>query len=155
MIGLFLASGIAAGILGAILGLGGGIIVTPFLTLALGIDIKYAIGASVISVIATSSGASIAYLKDDLLNLRVAMFLEIATTLGAIVGALLTGIFAPDVLYIFFGSLLLFSAYNMVKKLIGRSKEVRYQGPVSPLVTRLQLNGSYYDKQEKRRFLIN
>lgn len=150
MIGLFLASGIAAGILGAILGLGGGIIVTPFLTLALGIDIKYAIGASVISVIATSSGASIAYLKDDLLNLRVTMFLEIATTLGAIVGALLTGIFAPDVLYIFFGSLLLFSAYNMVKKLIGRSKEVRYQGPVSPLVTRLQLNGSYYDKQEKK-----
>ncbi|WP_297079198.1 sulfite exporter TauE/SafE family protein [uncultured Enterococcus sp.] len=150
MIALFLLSGILAGILGAILGLGGGIIVTPFLTLALGIDIKYAIGASVISVIATSSGASIAYLKDDLLNLRVAMFLEIATTLGAIVGALLTGLFAPNILYMFFGSLLVFSAYNMVKKLIGRKKETIFQGTVSPVVEKLQLNGAYYDKQEKR-----
>lgn len=150
MIALFLLSGILAGILGAILGLGGGIIVTPFLTLALGIDIKYAIGASVISVIATSSGASIAYLKDDLLNLRVAMFLEIATTLGAIVGALLTGLFAPNILYMFFGSLLVFSAYNMVKKLIGRKKETIFQDTVSPVVEKLQLNSAYYDKQEKR-----
>ncbi|MGX7329150.1 sulfite exporter TauE/SafE family protein [Enterococcus bulliens] len=150
MISLFLLSGILAGILGAILGLGGGIIVTPFLTLALGIDIKYAIGASVISVIATSSGASIAYLKDDLLNLRVAMFLEIATTLGAIVGALLTGLFAPNILYMFFGSLLVFSAYNMVKKLIGRKKETIFQDTVSPVVEKLRLNGAYYDKQEKR-----
>ena len=74
--------GIFAGTMGAILGIGGGMIITPIVTLALGLDIKYAIGASIIAVIATSSGATIAYLKDDVLNLRVAMFLEIATTIG-------------------------------------------------------------------------
>ena len=89
--------GIFAGTMGAILGIGGGMIITPIVTLALGLDIKYAIGASIIAVIATSSGATIAYLKDDVLNLRVAMFLEIATTIGAIVGALLTGYFNGNI----------------------------------------------------------
>ncbi|MFD2728999.1 sulfite exporter TauE/SafE family protein [Enterococcus camelliae] len=148
---LYFACGIVAGLLGALLGLGGGIIITPILTLAMGLDIKYAIGASVISVIATSSGASIAYLKDDLLNLRVAMFLEIATTIGAIAGALLTGIFAPKILYIFFGALLLFSSYNMLNKIIFTKKDQLYQGPMSKTVARLKLNGSYYDKQEQRQ----
>jgi uncharacterized membrane protein YfcA len=148
---LYFACGIVAGLLGALLGLGGGIIITPILTLAMGLDIKYAIGASVISVIATSSGASIAYLKDDLLNLRVAMFLEIATTIGAIAGALLTGIFAPKILYIFFGVLLLFSSYNMLNKIIFTKKDQLYQGPMSKTVARLKLNGSYYDKQEQRQ----
>lgn len=83
---LLLAVGVLAGVLGSILGIGGGIIVTPVLTLAIGLDIKYAIGASIIAVIATSSGATIAYLKDDMLNLRVAMFLEIATTVGRLSG---------------------------------------------------------------------
>lgn len=148
---LYFACGIVAGLLGALLGLGGGIIITPILTLAMGLDIKYAIGASVISVIATSSGASIAYLKDDLLNLRVAMFLEIATTIGAIAGSLLTGIFAPKILYIFFGALLLFSSYNMLNKIIFTKKDQLYQGPMSKTVARLKLNGSYYDKQEQRQ----
>ena len=105
---LLLAVGILAGILGAILGIGGGIILTPVLTLAIGLDIKYAIGASIVAVIATSSGATIAYLKDDMLNLRVAMFLEIATTVGAIIGALLTGVVPTGFLFILFGSFLLF-----------------------------------------------
>ena len=73
--------GIFAGILGALLGLGGGIVITPVLTLLFGVDIKYAVGASIIAVLATSSGSAIAYLKDDMLNLRIAMFLEIFTTL--------------------------------------------------------------------------
>ena len=85
---LLLVMGVGAGVLGAILGIGGGMIITPVLTIMMGLDIKYAIGASIISVIATSSGSTIAYLKDDMLNLRVAMFLEIATTVGAIMGAL-------------------------------------------------------------------
>ena len=93
--------GLIAGIGGAVLGLGGGIIVTPILTLLMGIPIKYAIGASIIAVIATSSGATIAYLKDNVLNLRVAMFLEIFTTIGAIVGAYLNGLFKPTILYSF------------------------------------------------------
>lgn len=78
---------VLAGFLGSLLGLGGGIIITPALTLMLGIDIKYAIGASIISVIATSSGSAIAYLKDRITNVRVGMFLEIATTTGALTGA--------------------------------------------------------------------
>ena len=87
----FLVS-ILAGVLGALLGLGGGIIVVPALTLLMGIDIRYAIGASIVSVIATSSGAAAAYVREHLTNLRVGMFLELATTSGALTGAFLAGI---------------------------------------------------------------
>src|SRR5271168_3363971 len=80
---------ISAGFLGALTGLGGGIVVTPALTLLLGVDIRYAIGASLVSVIATSSGAASAYVRDGLSNIRIGMFLEIATTLGALLGAFL------------------------------------------------------------------
>ena len=107
---LMLCIGIFAGVMGAILGIGGGMIITPIVTLALGMDIKYAIGASIIAVIATSSGSTIAFLRDDVLNLRVAMFLEIFTTIGAIIGALLTGVFNPMILYVLFGALLVFAA---------------------------------------------
>lgn len=134
-----------AGILGAILGIGGGIILTPVLTLAIGLDIKYAIGASIISVIATSSGATIAYLKDDMLNLRVAMFLEIATTVGAIIGALLTGVVPTGFLFILFGAFLLFSTYNMVQKLRGKAAESQ-KGTTDQWAKKLNLNGTYYDK---------
>lgn len=105
---ILLLVGLLAGVFGAILGIGGGMIITPVLTIGMGLDIKYAIGASIIAVIATSSGATIAYLKDEMLNLRVAMFLEIATTVGAIVGAIMTGIFNSTVLYVLFGSFLVF-----------------------------------------------
>src|SRR3954454_10599270 len=90
----FLAFGIsiAAGVLGSLLGLGGGIIVVPALTLLLGVDIRLAIGASIVSVIATSSGAAAAYVRERMANLRVAMFLELGTTLGAISGAYLAGV---------------------------------------------------------------
>ncbi|GET11714.1 permease [Ligilactobacillus agilis] len=137
--------GIFAGTMGAILGIGGGMIITPIVTLALGLDIKYAIGASIIAVIATSSGATIAYLKDDVLNLRVAMFLEIATTIGAIVGALLTGYFNGNILYFFFGALLVFSSWNMYRKL-RLGKEVLKQANPDKLATKFKLNSSYYDK---------
>ncbi|ERI90621.1 hypothetical protein HMPREF1982_03659, partial [Clostridiales bacterium oral taxon 876 str. F0540] len=96
---------IAAGIFGSILGLGGGIIITPALTLLFGIDIKYAIGASIVSVIATSSGAAIAYIKDKITNVRIGMFLEIATTLGAITGAFISGLIDSKYLYVIFGVL--------------------------------------------------
>src|SRR5579864_2248118 len=81
-----------AGFLGALTGLGGGVVVTPALTLLLGVDLRYAIGASLVSVIATSSGAAAAYLKEGFSNIRIGMFLEIATTLGAIFGAFLAAI---------------------------------------------------------------
>lgn len=147
---LMVGIGVFAGIAGAILGLGGGIIITPILTLAMGLDIKYAIGASVIAVIATSSGATIAYLRDDVLNLRVAMFLEIATTLGAISGALLTGVVDPRILYLLFGCLLVFSGWNMYHKM-KRGEEVLHRAKADPLAERLNLNGSYYDKAEQKQ----
>ena len=78
-----LAISAVAGFLGALTGLGGGVVVVPALTLALGVDMKYAIGASLVSVIATSSGAAAAYVKEGFSNIRIGMFLEIATTLGA------------------------------------------------------------------------
>ena len=114
-LGLMLGVGVIAGIFGAILGIGGGMIVTPILTLGLGLDIKYAIGASIIAVIATSSGSTIAYLRDEMLNLRVAMFLEIATTVGAVLGAVLTGVLNATFLYFLFGALLVFTTYNMIR----------------------------------------
>src|SRR5580693_521732 len=83
------AISILAGFLGALTGLGGAVIVTPALTLLLGVDIRYAIGASLVSVIATSSGAAVAYLREGYSNIRIGMFLEIATTLGALSGAML------------------------------------------------------------------
>ena len=146
---LMFGVGIFAGVMGAILGIGGGMFVTPIVTLAMGLDIKYAIGASIVSVIATSSGSTIAFLKDDVLNLRVAMFLEIATTAGAIIGAMLTGVFSPTILYVLFGSFLVFSSWNMVKKL--RRGEVIHKVQADKWAEKFKLNSSYYDKNKKEQ----
>ncbi|WP_461213838.1 sulfite exporter TauE/SafE family protein [Lacticaseibacillus sp. GG6-2] len=142
---MLIGVGMLAGVMGALLGLGGGIIVTPVVTLIMGLPIRYAIAASIIAVIATSSGATIAYLKDEMLNLRVAMFLEIATTVGAVLGAVITGLVSGQFLYVLFGALLLFSTYNMVRKLIGKGEKLRDAKP-DPLAKKLRLNGAYYDK---------
>lgn len=144
-LGLMLGVGVIAGIFGAILGIGGGMIVTPILTLGLGLDIKYAIGASIIAVIATSSGSTIAYLRDEMLNLRVAMFLEIATTVGAVLGAVLTGVLNATFLYFLFGALLVFTTYNMIRKLMSKNGELPSVKD-DKLATQLNLNGTYYDK---------
>ncbi|BDZ30522.1 sulfite exporter TauE/SafE family protein [Lactiplantibacillus sp. WILCCON 0030] len=142
---LMLGVGVLAGVFGAILGIGGGMIITPILTLAMGLDIKYAIGASIIAVIATSSGSTIAYLKDEMLNLRVAMFLEIATTVGAVLGAVLTGLVHATFLYFLFGGLLVFTTYNMIRKLMGKGQGDQ-DAHADELATKLNLNGTYYDK---------
>lgn len=147
---IFLLVGIFAGTMGAILGLGGGMIVTPVITLGVGLDIKYAIGASIIAVIATSSGSTIAFLKDDVLNLRVAMLLEIATTVGAILGAILTGVINSDILYIFFGFLLVFSSWNMLRKLRAGNEILHLTKP-DKLADKFKLNSSYYDKNLKKQ----
>lgn len=138
---LFIA--VFAGFLGALLGLGGGIIVTPALTLLFGIDIKYAIGASIVSVIATSSGSAIAYLKDSLTNIRIGMFLEIGTTLGAMTGAYLSGVLNPKYLFIIFGLLMLYSGVMMLLKLrSGPQNDVI----THPMAEKLRLNSAYYNK---------
>lgn len=134
---------IFAGVLGSILGLGGGIIVTPALTLLFGIDIKYAIGASLISVIATSSGSAVAYIRDKITNIRVGMFLEIATTTGAITGAFLGSLITANYLYVIFGIFLLYSAIVMLKK---RHDELPQNVQLHPIAEKLRLNGAYYDK---------
>ena len=139
---------IGAGFLGSLLGLGGGIIVTPVLTLMFGLDIRYAIGASIVSVIATSSGAAVAYLKDRLTNVRIGMFLEIGTTLGAITGAYLSGLIDPKYLYIIFGLLLLYSAVMMLKK---TNTELPQNVQGHPMSEKLGLNGEYYDKLLKQQ----
>jgi len=103
---------VLAGLIGALTGLGGGVVIVPLLTLAFGVDIRYAIGASLVSVIATSSSAAAAYIKEGYSNLRVGMFLEIATTLGALSGAFLALILSPRYIAIVFGLVLLQSAYS-------------------------------------------
>jgi uncharacterized membrane protein YfcA/uncharacterized membrane protein len=114
---LIFAGSLAAGILGSLIGLGGGVLLVPLLTLLFKIPIEFAIGASIISVIATSSGASVAYVRDHLTNIRVGMFLQLGTTLGAISGAFLAGLLAPNMLAIIFGIILLISATPMIFKL--------------------------------------
>lgn len=145
---IILLISIFAGFIGSLLGLGGGIIITPALTLLLGIDIKYAIGASIVSVIATSSGSAIAYLKDKITNVRAGMFLEIATTIGALTGAFLAGVVSTRYLYLIFGFLLLYSAGNMFKK---RHQELPQEFPANPLADKLKLNGSYWDRALSRQ----
>ncbi|KRM86564.1 sulfite exporter TauE/SafE family protein [Lacticaseibacillus thailandensis] len=147
---LLIITGVGAGILGAIMGIGGGMIITPVLTVLMGLPIQYAIAASIVAVIATSSGATIAYLRDDMLNLRVAMFLEIGTTVGAIVGAILTGMIPSSILYWLFGALLVFSTYNMIRKLIGKTDAAPADHP-DELATKLKLNGTYFDKSTQKQ----
>jgi len=102
---------LVAGFLGALTGLGGGVVIVPLLVLGFGVDIRYAIGASLVSVIATSSGAAAAYVREGYSNVRVGMFLEIATTVGALSGALIAPFVAPNGLAVVFGLVLLYSAY--------------------------------------------
>jgi uncharacterized membrane protein YfcA len=104
------AGSLIAGFLGALTGLGGGIIIVPMLTLIFGIDIRLAVGASLISVIATSSGAAAAFVKEGFSNIRIGMFLEIATTIGAVCGAFLHPVFSAGLLGVIFGLVLIFSA---------------------------------------------
>jgi uncharacterized protein len=135
---VFLGS-LLAGFLGALTGLGGGVVVVPLLTLALGVDIRYAMGASLVSVIATSSGAAAAYVREGFSNIRIGMFLEIATTFGALFGAYLATRLPTRAIGIVFGVVLLFSAYFS-------SHEPHHAGAVDkpdPLAEKLKLNGSY------------
>jgi uncharacterized membrane protein YfcA len=137
------AVSVVAGVLGSLLGLGGGIIVVPALTLLLHIDIRYAIGASIVSVIATSSGAAAAYVRERMTNLRVAMVLEIATTTGAITGAYVAGRVAGRWLFIIFGLIMGYSAVAMFRK---RHQLGGALVPADPWADRLALHDSYYDE---------
>jgi uncharacterized membrane protein YfcA len=136
------AASIVAGVLGSLLGLGGGIIVIPVLTLLLKIDIRYAIGASIVSVIATSSGAAAAYVRERMTNLRVAMVLEIATTTGALTGAYVAGRVGGRWLYLIFAVVMTYSALAMFQK---RHDTNERRVPSDRLADWLRLHDSYFD----------
>jgi uncharacterized protein len=128
-----------AGCLGALTGLGGGVVVTPALTLLLGVDIRYAIGASLVSVIATSSGAAAAFVREGYSNIRIGMFLEIATTLGALFGAFLATRTPTSILSVIFGLVLIHAAWQSSR---GRPRDEKSKQTDS-LARRLKLDGSY------------
>ena len=153
----FMIIAVLAGFLGSLVGLGGGIIITPALTILFVIDIKYAIGASIVAVIATSSGSAIAFVKDHVSNMRVGMLLEVFTTAGGVVGALMAGIFSSKLLYIFFSLILLNSFYGMLKKtgLITKVKKEEEKVENDKYADRYKLNSTYYDKATGKTVVYN
>ncbi|MGV4414151.1 sulfite exporter TauE/SafE family protein [Chryseobacterium sp. T1] len=144
---LFLGA-ICAGLLGSLTGLGGGVIIIPLLTLGFGVPMHYAIGASLISVIGTSSGAAVAFVKEGFTNMRIGMFLEIATTIGAVAGALVSGILNPNTIGIIFASILLLT---VILNLKGKPdhQEPLIKGSVED---RLKLYGTFPDKGELKSY---
>jgi uncharacterized membrane protein YfcA len=138
---------ILAGVIGSLVGLGGGVVVVPALTLLFGVNIRLAIGASIVSVIATSSGAAAAYVRERMTNLRAGMFLELATTTGAVTGAYLTTLLPARMLFVFFALVLGYSGIAMYRKRHATAPLAVSHDTIS---NRLKLHGSYYDEAEGR-----
>ena len=132
---------LVAGFLGSLTGLGGGVVLVPLLTIFFHVDLRYAIGASLVSVIATSSGSAAAYVKEGFSNIRIGMFLEIATTLGALFGAYMTAKVPAKAIAIIFGVVLIYSAY-VSRRVRSRTAADK---PPDPLATKLKMNGSFPD----------
>ncbi|MDA8070893.1 MAG: sulfite exporter TauE/SafE family protein [Actinomycetota bacterium] len=139
---LFLIS-IVAGILGSLIGLGGGVVVVPVLTLLFHVDIRLAIGASIVSVIATSSGAAAAYVRERMTNLRAGMFLEIATTTGAVTGAYVTTYLPARFLFVLFGAVMAYSSVATYRK---RHADHPLAVSHDRIANAMRLHGSYYDE---------
>ncbi len=144
------AGSLVAGFLGALTGLGGGVVLVPLLTIFFHVDLRYAIGASLVSVIATSSGSAAAYVKEGFSNIRIGMFLEIATTLGALLGAYLTAKVPASAIAIIFGVMLVYSAY--VSRRTRPRTEV--EAPPDPLATKLNMNGTFPDTSGLRSYNV-
>jgi uncharacterized membrane protein YfcA len=138
-VSLVFLGALVAGLLGALTGLGGGVVIVPLLALVFHVNIHYAIGASLVSVIATSSGSAAAYVREGFSNIRIAMFLEMATTIGALFGAFLAARLASGIIAIVFGGVLIISAGLSMRKLI----EPEADGPADPWASRLRLNSAY------------
>lgn len=132
-----------AGCLGALTGLGGGVVIVPLLTMGFGVNIKYAIGASLISVIATSSGAAAAFVREGYTNIRIGIFLEISAAVGAVVGAYLTTLLPVSIIALIFGLVLLYSAVGTLR----REEAEASDKPADPMATRLKLEGQYPSSQ--------
>lgn len=147
LLGIFMMS-LVAGTFGSILGLGGGIIVVPALTLLFGFDYRTAVAASAVSIIATSSGAAISYLKQRVTNTRIAMLLEVGTTAGALVGAMVAAYLSTKALFWTFAVLMVYMAYSMFQ---ARKQELPPAVEPDSLSRALRLEGSYYDQALKRQ----
>lgn len=141
---------LVAGFLGSLTGLGGGVVLVPLLTIFFHVDLRYAIGASLVSVIATSSGSAAAYVKEGFSNIRIGMFLEIATTIGALFGAYLTAKVPGKAIAIIFGIVLMYSAY--VSRRTRPRTEV--EEPPDPLATKLKMNGTFPDTSSIRTYNV-
>ena len=139
-----------AGFLGALTGLGGGVVIVPLLTVLMGVDIRYAIGASLVSVIATSSGAAAAYVKEGFTNMRIGMFLEIATTVGAISGAFIATAVSTSAIAIVFGLVLIFSAYLASRE----HQEAEAADESGPIAKRLRLDGTVPTSQGLKAYHV-
>jgi hypothetical protein len=146
---LFLGA-LVAGLLGSLTGLGGGVVIIPLLTLVFKVDIHYAIGASLVSVIATSSGAAAAYVKEGITNIRLGMFLEVATTVGAIVGAWLATWLSTSLIAILFGVVLILSA---ILSFVRLADPVLTAGSGS-LSQKLRLNSSFPTPEGERPYFV-
>nr|WP_067055845.1 sulfite exporter TauE/SafE family protein [Mucilaginibacter sp. L294] len=138
-----------AGLLGSLTGLGGGVVIIPLLTLVFHVDIRYAIGAALLASIATSSGAATAYVKEGITNIRLGMFLEIATTIGAVIGALIAVYTPTNTIAMLFGGILIFSAAMTLRK---KNQEASHEG--SKLASLLKLNNSYPTKDGEVSYKI-
>ncbi len=135
---IILIGAYAAGLVGSLTGLGGAVVIIPLLTILLHVDIHYAIGAALVSVIATSSGSAVAYVKEGITNMRLGMFLEIATTSGAITGAVIAKYLPVKYIAILFGLVLIFSAIMSLRK-----KAEHIEKEQSPFSKKLKLSSSY------------
>jgi uncharacterized membrane protein YfcA len=135
---ILFAGALSAGFVGSLTGLGGGVIIVPLLTIGLGVDIHYAIGTALISVIATSTGSAAAYVREGITNIRLGMLLEIATTIGALAGALLASFVNPNFIAILFGVVLIYSALNTLRR-----KTEHHLEKSDRLAAALKLDSSY------------
>ena len=144
------AGSVTAGLLGSLTGLGGGVVLIPLLMLLFKVDIRYAMGASLVAVIATSSGSAAAYVKQGFSNIRIGMFLEVATTLGALGGALLATCVPTQALAVILGVVLLGSAYLSRKPRSRAEREV----PPDALATRLGMNGTVPEPEGMRAYNV-
>jgi len=138
-----------AGLLGALTGLGGGVVIVPLLTLGFGIDFRYAVGASLVAVIATSSGAAAAYMREGYTNMRVGMVLELATTVGAVLGAYLASLVSTAALSIIFGVVLVYSAWAT-----SRPRPEHLVPAADPFALCLRLDSSYPTPAGPRHYLV-
>ncbi len=129
-----------AGLIGSLTGLGGGVVVIPLLTLGFGVDMRYAVGAALVTSIASSSGAAAAYIKEGITNIRIGMFLEIASTAGAVVGAIIAMHLDKMYIAIIFGVILMFSA---IRSITNKNQHTDYAAPGDKLGEKLKLNGSF------------